>query len=248
MPNLKIGKIILGRVPIVVGTINDSEVNSGKIKDNIFKKIDIVEIRIDRFKDVSLDYIISVVKKLDESIPNPIIATIRGKKEGGEKVISDKARFEILKNIAQYVDCADIEINSGLFKKAPSFLHSKKKIVIGSYHNFKNTPPNSKIEKILKKGKKGGADIVKIAVTANSRDDLARLIDFTIKNRKKNIITIAMKDIGRISRVLNPILGSLLTYGYVITPSAAGQPPVIEIIGQLRSFDPEYIVKRNSNY
>ncbi|MDD5773185.1 MAG: type I 3-dehydroquinate dehydratase [bacterium] len=240
MPNLKIGKVILGRAPVVVGTITDSEVNSGKLKDNIFKKIDIVEIRIDRFKDVSIDYITSVVKKLNASLTNPIIVTIRDKKEGGEKAITDDARFEILKNIVQYIDCVDIEINSKLFKNIPSFFHFKKKIVIASYHNFKNTPSNAALEKILAKGKKSGADIIKIAVMVNSRDDLAQLINFTIKNRKKNIITIAMGDIGRISRILNPILGSLLTYGYVITPSAPGQPPVNEIMDQLKSFDPEY--------
>ncbi len=240
MPNLKIGKVILGRAPIVVGTITDSEVNSGKIKDNIFKKIDIVEIRIDRFENVALDYVTSLVKKLDASIPNPIIATIRNKKEGGEKAINDDTRYEMLKNIVQYVDCADIEINSVLFKKVTSFFHSKKKIVIGSYHNFKNTPSIGTLEKILEKGKKGRADIVKIAVMANSGDDLAKLIDFTVKNKKKNIITIAMGDIGRISRVLNPILGSLLTYGYVITPSAIGQPSVNEIMSQLKLFDPGY--------
>jgi len=240
MSKLKIDKIILGRTPVVVGTINDTEVNSGKLKDNIFKKIDIVEVRIDRFKDVSLGYITSVVKKIDASIPNPIIATIRDKKEGGEKAITDDERFKILMSIVQYIDCVDIEINSKLFKAIPSFFHSKKKAVIASYHNFKNTLSNAELEKILAKGKKGGADIVKIAVMVNSRDDLAKLINFTIKNRKKNIKTIAMGDIGRISRVLNPILGSLLTYGYVITPSAPGQPSVNEIMDQLKSFAPEY--------
>lgn len=240
MPNLKIGKVILGRTPIVVGTINDSEVNSGKIKDKIFKKIDIVEIRIDRFKDISSDYITSVVKKLDKSISNPLIATIRSKKEGGEKAITDDTRYEILKNIVQYIDCVDVEINSKLFKRLSSFFHYKKKIVIASYHNFSNKPNNAKLEKILAKGKKGGADIVKIAVMVNSRDDLAKLIDFTIRNRKKYIVMIAMGDIGRISRILNPILGSLLTYGYVITPSATGQPSADEIISRLRYYDPEY--------
>ena len=184
--------------------------------------------------------VIELIKKLDASISNPIIVTIRNKKEGGKKAINDNTRYEILKNIVRYVDCVDIEINSNLFKKIPSFFHSKKKTVIASYHNFKETPSNAKLKNILAKGKKGGADIVKIAVMANSRDDLAKIIDFTIKNSNKNIIMIAMGNIGRISRILNPMLGSLLTYGYVINPSAAGQPSANEIINQLRYFDPEY--------
>ncbi|MFH1287816.1 MAG: type I 3-dehydroquinate dehydratase [bacterium] len=237
MKKLKIGKIILGQTPVIVGSIKDSDINSDKIKDDIFKKIDIVEIRIDRFKNIFPDYITSIVKKLKASIPNPIIATIRDKKEGGGKKINEDARYEILGNIIGYVDCADVEINSGLLKKIPPLFHSRKKIIIGSYHNFKNTPSFETLEKILKKGKKGGADIVKIAVMANSKGDLAKLIDFTIKHRKENIITIAMGDIGRISRVLNPLLGSLLTYGYVTTSSATGQPSANEIIEWLRLFD-----------
>lgn len=241
MKKIKIGKIVLGHSPAVAGSIKDSDVNSDKIKGGIFKKIDIVEIRIDKFENISLDYIVSVVKKLRASIPNPIIATIRDKKEGGEKAISENARCEIFKNIIGYVDCVDIEINSGLFKKIPSFCHSEGKIVIGSYHNYKNTPSFETLKKIFGKGKRWKADIVKIAVTANSKNDLAKLIDFTIKNRKENIITIAMGDIGRISRVLNPMLGSLFTYGYVTAPSATGQPSVNEIIEWLELFSPEYM-------
>lgn len=229
MPKLKIGKVVLGQAPVIVGSIKDSDVASGKIKDDVFKKIDIVEIRIDKFENISLNYITSIVKKLKTFVLNPIIATIRDKKEGGETEISEDARYEIFENIIGYVNCIDIEINSGLFKRVCSFVHSNKKIVIGSYHNFGNTPSLKMLEKILEKGKKGKADIVKIAVTANSKDDVARLVDFTIKNRGKNIVTIAMGDIGRVSRVLNPMLGSLLAYGYVTAPSAIGQPSVNEI-------------------
>lgn len=234
MPKLKIGKVVLGQVPVIVGSIKDSDVASGKIKDDVLRKIDIVEIRIDKFENISLDYIISIVKKLRASIRNPIIATIRDEKEGGERAISEDARCEIFENIIGYVDCVDIEINSGLFKRMCSFVHSNKKIVIGSYHNFENTPSLKMLEKILEKGKKGKADIVKIAVAANSKNDVARLVDFTIKNRDKNIVTIAMGDIGRVSRVLNPMLGSLLTYGYVTAPSAIGQPSVSEIYELLK--------------
>lgn len=234
MQKLKIGKVILGQEPVIVGSIKDSDVTSGKIKDDIFRKIDIVEIRIDKFKNISLDYITSIVKKLSVSVSNPIIATIRDKKEGGETEIGEDARCEIFENIIGHVDCVDIEINSGLFKRMCSFAHSNKKIVIGSYHNFKSTPSLKMLEKILENGKKWKADIVKIAVTANSKNDVARLVDFTIKNRGKNIVTIAMGDIGRVSRILNPMLGSLLTYGYVTAPSAIGQPSVNEIYEWLK--------------
>ena len=52
-------------------------------------------------------------------------------------------------------------------------------------------------------------------------NDILRLANLTLKH--KNIITISMGEMAKISRVLFPILGSLITYGETGTISAPGQ-------------------------
>jgi len=114
------------------------------------------------------------------------------------------------------------------------------KLLIASYHNNNETPGEGQLEKLISDGKEIGADIVKIAVTANSKEDLSRLISFTIKNRDRGIITISQGSIGTISRIVNPILGSLMTYAYIDVPSAAGQLSAFDVVDYLRLFDPAY--------
>jgi 3-dehydroquinate dehydratase type I len=86
------------------------------------------------------------------------------------------------------------------------------------------------LDNIFLKGKSLGADIIKIAVVANNNDDLTRLVTFTLKHRSEGLITMAMGDIGLPSRVINPIFGSLITYGYVNKPSAPGQLSIRELM------------------
>jgi 3-dehydroquinate dehydratase type I len=63
----------------------------------------------------------------------------------------------------------------------------------------------------------------------NNKEDMLRLIEFTLKHRKDPIITMSMGEIGLPTRIFNPILGSLITYGYINTPSAPGQLSIREI-------------------
>ena len=63
---------------------------------------------------------------------------------------------------------------------------------------------------------------------------------FTIDNKSKNIITISLGDIGSISRLVFPALGSLITYAYLNKPSGPGQRPLDELCEHLRTYYPRY--------
>jgi 3-dehydroquinate dehydratase-1 len=71
---------------------------------------------------------------------------------------------------------------------------------------------------------------VKIAVMAEDREDLIRLLTFTLRHRDEGIITMSMGDRGLPSRVFTPLFGSLITYGYVSHPSSPGQLSVSELM------------------
>lgn len=234
---MKIGEVELGNIPVVIGTV------SGKIEHpvKVVNIIDLFELRIDTFKSQEVAYITEVIQSMKSGYGKPLLATVRSKAEGGAVEIDDDRRYEIYKEVLPLVDAVDVELSSAdLMKRVLAICRERGKLLIASYHNHDNTPGEVELEKLISDGKEIGADIVKIAVTANSKEDLSRLISFTIKNREKGIITISQGSIGTISRIVTPILGSLMTYGYIDMPSAKGQLSAFEISKYLSLFDPEY--------
>ncbi|MDP3048951.1 MAG: type I 3-dehydroquinate dehydratase [Thermodesulfovibrionales bacterium] len=232
---MKIGEIALGNIPVVVGTVSGNLNLSTEIVD----KVDIFEIRIDRFKSQEINSILKFIESLKQTYGKPLIATVRSLEEGGAISIDDNKRFEIFKEIAPFVDSIDIELSSpNLLKRIRSLC--KEKLLIASYHNHAKTPEDDMLMTLITDAKAYGADVIKIAVMAKNKEDLSKLILFTIKNKDKGLITISLGSIGSISRIINPIIGSLMTYGYIDTPSSSGQLSVFDIVEYLRLFDPKY--------
>lgn len=231
---LKIGKIELGRIPRVAVTISDREDN--KLIKSLF--IDILEIRVDQFKNTEPTYVQNVIKKR-KKIGLPLILTVRSYEEGGEKDVSNELKLSIFKKNIPLVDAVDIELKSPVLSEVVRSARKNKKMVIVSWHNFKMTPNDKMLKDTLNKAKRSGAHLVKIAVKANKAEDLNRLMRWTIENRSKNIITISLGEIGSISRLIFPGLGSLITYAYINKPSGLGQRPLDELRGHLRTYYPQ---------
>ena len=232
---VKVGNIKLNRVPTIVAAVSDRE-NVRSLKSY---NIDILELRVDQFDSLAPLHIRDTVKSRRKIGP-PLILTVRNKNEGGEKNIRDEQRLKIFKENISFVDAVDIELKSTIVSKVIKLAKKNKKAVIVSWHNFKLTPTNKILKDILGKAKKIGADIVKIAAKANKTEDFIRLIEFTRNNRNKNIITISLGNIGSMSRLLFPMLGSLMTYTYVDRPSGPGQVPLKILQKHLRLYYPEY--------
>ena len=220
---MKIGKLTLGNTPRIAAVIVDSE---DKKAISVAKRggADLLELRIDCFKKRDALYIQKTIKNI-KAVNLPVIATIRSKVEGGKAAISDSARLGLFETIIPFVDAVDIELSSSkILKDIINQAHRFNKKVIVSYHNFKNTPEQKKLEAIIKNSKKAGSDIVKIATFARNKKDIIRLASLTVSH--ENIITIAMGRLGTLSRLLFPMLGSLLTYCSVTKASAPGQIPL----------------------
>ena len=231
---LKIGKIELGKIPRVAVTISDREDN--QLIKALF--IDILEIRVDQFKNTEPAYVQNVIKKR-KKIGLPLILTVRSHAEGGQKDLSDELKLSIFKENIPLVDAVDIELKSPVLSEVIRSARRNKKMVIVSWHNLKATPNDRILQETLDKAKRSGAHLVKIAVKANKAEDLNRLMRWTIENRSKNIITISLGKIGSISRLIFPGLGSLLTYAYIDKPSGLGQRQLEELRGHLRAYYPQ---------
>lgn len=85
--------------------------------------------------------------------------------------------------------------------------------VIISYHNFESTPHSPVLHRIIKRSAAMGADDVKLAVTANSKTDCARIM--SLYSRYKNLIAFAMGESGKITRIVAPLLGAAFTFASV---------------------------------
>lgn len=228
---LYICNIKFGEIPFVAGTLKDTDVFT--LNKDMLNPADFIELRIDMFSDVSVGHVVNIFKALKDKTKKPIIATARDVKEGGEKEITD--RLAIYKAVMPFSEIIDVEILSeDILSNIKKECIEQKKILIGSYHNFQLTPDEEFLEDILSKAKALGSDIVKIAVMAKNKDDLINLLTFTKRNKDKGLITICMGEIGLPSRVISPVFGSLITYGYFSTPTAPGQLSVSELIYILR--------------
>ena len=239
---IKIGKAILGKGPAIALTVTDRETpGSVKKAKSLIKAAGgpplLLEIRIDRFRNLSDSYLRSKVRPL-KKLNLPLIATIRSRKEGGARTLSDSARLELFKKILPRVNAVDVELSSSdLRKKLIPLARRSGKRVILSYHNFSSTPSESSMVQFIRKAKRSGADLVKLAVTPKTSGDLARLLRVTHRYRKENLITLAMGKLGAPSRTLGFLFGSLFTYSFIgPKPQAPGQLPLKNLIREIEFF------------
>ncbi len=189
---------------------------------------DILELRIDIIPEDPGE-ILKQLKKLEL----PIIITNRMKQEGGEWKGSEAERISKLCSLIPEADAVDVEFRARDRDIVIRTARNAGKKVIISWHNFQSTPDNEVLSEIIKESLNAGADIAKLAVMPNSLDDVLRLL-FVILHSNGPVCAIAMGEIGKHSRVIGPIYGSRLTYGYIDAPVAPGQLRIDELKYMLR--------------
>ena len=106
-------------------------------------------------------------------------------------------------------------------------IHGAGKYVLMSSHNFQRTP---EIESLMQKFKvmdSFDADILKIAVMPEDLQDVINLLEFTLRANEeyphRAIVTMAMSNLGVLSRLIGEQFGSAITFGCVDKTSAPGQ-------------------------
>jgi 3-dehydroquinate dehydratase-1 len=180
-----------------------------------------IEVRLDLVAGDPLETLKAVRKATNQ----PIIATNRLAAEGGRFEGSERKRIELLLKASDYADYVDIELRSTLRNE---FMGKVNKPVIVSYHDFSGTPRREELQAMLEEMKRTSAAIAKVAITPTSLKDNLSILDFLL-DADMPLCIIAMGELGRHLRVVAPIYGSLLTYGYVAEPTAPGQLKVAEL-------------------
>ncbi|NNM35579.1 MAG: type I 3-dehydroquinate dehydratase [Nitrosopumilus sp.] len=189
-------------------------------------KSDYAEVRFDFLKIEQIPETLELIKK----DLGKVVCTLRPKTEGGKFQGSEKERIAILKLIAEYnpflldVEFNTLKRNSALTK----YLKSTKTKLLVSWHDFKRTPSSSELKKKLNQIGRFSTNI-KIVSTAKTTDDSTRMLELYSKKGKNNLISFAMGDYGRISRILCLYLGSPYTYVSLGKAVAPGQFSVDEV-------------------
>ena len=209
--------------------VSIAEKTPQKIKQTLkiaLKKSDYVEVRFDFLKIEQIPIVLEIIKK----DLNRIVCTLRPKTEGGKFEGKEKERIAIIKLIAEYSPfLLDIEFNT--LKKNPllrKYLKSTKTKLLVSWHDFKKTPTSLDLKKKINQMSKMSTNL-KIVSTAKSTEDSTRMLELYSKKGKNSLISFAMGDFGKISRILCLYLGSPYTYVSLGKAVAPGQFSVDEI-------------------
>lgn len=216
---------------------------------------ELVEWRVDYFAGYEKE-VVSLVRELKGILGDKkLIVTLRTTFEGGE---ANGSRFdyeELLCDVAASgeADYVDVEIKRGASVMAAVIEAAKnsKTKVIGSFHNFTETPSEETIICILKEARQLGADVGKFACMPSGeegkgREDAERLFAATEKMKQEYpdfpLITMCMGDAGKMTRLYGGLYGSCVSFGCVGKASAPGQ---IELSEMKAVFDKIYSGKRH---
>jgi len=228
-----IGGVALGPRPRIVAAGGEQQLEALARAEGA----DFVEVRADLFDDPEPGAMVAALRRL-RAVGRPIIFTVRAAAEGGH--LLDEARRAALYTAAlPYVDAIDAEIvSSALIVDLVPVARAEGRAVLLSAHALEATPPSDGLISLVDRGFGLGADVVKLATHASTLEDLQTLLTVTLASRRRGIVTLAMGPFGPLSRLVLPAAGSLLTYGHVGQPTAAGQPAVTELAELVRRFYP----------
>ncbi|MDR7696094.1 type I 3-dehydroquinate dehydratase [Lactococcus lactis] len=204
-------------VPIMLTELAELE----KVSVSDYRTADIVEWRADF---LSADEILEMAPKFFEKFKeSKILFTLRTVREGGNIQVSEKKYLQILKEILTY-NPAYIDVE--FFTHGPSFAALKDfrdKMVL-SYHNFDEVP--SDLTNRLIKMREEGTAFVKVAVMPERECDVLDLLQITRDMTLEygdHFISMAMGDLGRLSRISGYLTGSCWTFASLENSSAPGQ-------------------------
>ena len=213
---------------------------------------DVVEWRFDLAKDIcrfnetdsigdaavysAAETLQEILKTLRGSLPGKeLLFTIRTKRQGGEFInnqeVYEKLLCEAVKS--RCLGFLDVEDSTERSRMEEIFSAAKQYGVrtIVSFHDFEKTPEFDSIIEKFNEIMLTGADIIKTAYMPCNPQDVAALMSATAYYKEKyasghEMITMAMGDLGKISRVSGEIFGSDYTFASVGECSAPGQMPI----------------------
>lgn len=223
-------------VPIIDKTEEEILESARKITET---KADLVEWRVDWYDEIfDFEKVQDILRKLREILgERPILFTCRTSREGGQISLTEEQYLTINQYAVKSgeIDLLDVEVfgDQESVRSLVAFAHECDVKIVGSNHDFQMTPSKEEIIRRLVFMQDLGADIPKIAVMPQNKQDVLVLLSATEEmvreHRSTPVVTISMGAQGVISRIAGKIFGSAMTFGTVGKASAPGQIDVADL-------------------
>ena len=138
--------------------------------------------------------------------------------------LTSAARGELFARFLPVAQFIDLELGAlrslGRLREAA---RAQKTTVILSHHNFRGTPTQARLESIVNRATRNGADIVKIATHTATIADVSRLLVLLSRRPRKPLSVMSMGPWGKLGRLILGCAGSSLNYGYLGSAQVPGQ-------------------------
>lgn len=211
----------------------------GKTLDEIFDILDrpaveMAEIRLDRCRLSDAE-----VGELFSGTDTPLVATYRLAGLRDISLAEHKLSIAIDAG-AKYVDI-EVEAPAPMGKRLSRLAREKGTILIRSYHNYDCTPPAGELRGIVERCRRFGGELVKIAVMAQSSEDVAVVRSLYDENGSDGrLVAFCMGAKGSESRLQCLAWGAPFTYASLASgeETAEGQMPLPDMADALYGDSP----------
>ena len=233
----------MSKVDIAVTIAPEDATINDLFKDLEFYQdsIDIIELRIDQWTDVTgVKQVINELKELPFEFK--VLITYRSNSQGGKGHVNEMEYQNVIQKLINEsgYEMLDIEWDDKKDKNTYlSFInkaHQKGIQVVLSHHNFNETPSLEELKFTYYKMHQFEADYLKVAVMPNDEKDVLHLLEAVRDSAdalNQHIIGIAMSDIGIVSRTAQGVFGGTVSYGCLNEPQAPGQIHIEELKKQI---------------
>jgi len=186
-----------------------------------FGAVDFFELRVDHFASDPRPLLRAV-----PDLPAPLIVTVRHAAEGGASALSFDKRRKLFAPFLPHAEFIDIELRSiPNFTDTIAEARARGSKLIVSVHFFKSTPSLPRLELLLRRARRGGADVFKVATLTSELSDVLTLARLLLRHRSVPMSVMGMGEFGKLSRLLLARAGSILNYGYLDAVQIPGQWP-----------------------
>lgn len=188
---------------------------------------DLIEIRLDYMDKLE------GIEKVVQNASVPLIATNRQHQQGGSRLQDEETRIQNLIEAARSgFQYADIELTAKDVASMILKLRDLRVKPIVSFHDFKSTPSQDELERIVNIQIESGAELCKMITTANNIEDNLTCFQLLTKmGRSTKLVCFAMGEKGKLSRALSPVFGGYFTYASLERgmETASGQISISEL-------------------
>lgn len=203
---------------------------------------DVLEVRLDYFDGLrKIESVKKLLRNIKAMTSRIVLCTIRTSPEGGTISLTDDEYLTILKAAIDSgsIQMIDVELSKGdaICQELLDYAHKFGVKVVLSKHDFEKTPEKGVMESVLKHMDQLEGDFLKLAVMPENKLDVINLLKVSeemSEELKHPLITIAMGDLGEVSRFSGEAYGSVMTFATAGKASAPGQVPLHKMIEMLK--------------